>query len=156
MHNIHLALQGSCSFIVCLFKYSSFLKVNQHAQHSYGSTRFMLIYHVSLQIFLIFESKSTWITFIWLHHKVHAHLSCESSNIIWFWKLINMRNIHMAPLGSCSFIVCLFKYSSFFKVNQHAQHSYGSTKLMLIYRVSLQIFFIFESKSTWTTFICLH
>ena len=44
------------ALILCLFKYSSFLKVNQHAQHSYGSTRFMLIYLVSLQIFFIFES----------------------------------------------------------------------------------------------------
>ena len=148
MHNIHMAPRGSCSFILCLFKYSSFLKVNQHTQHSYGSTRFMLIYRVSLQIFFIFESKSTYAyaTFIWLHHKVHAHLSCESSNILWFWKLINMRNIHMALLGSCSFNVCLFKYSSFLKVNQHAQHSYGSTtRFMLIYFVNLQIFFDFES-----------
>ena len=45
------------ALILCLFKYSSFLKVNQHAQHSYGSTtRFMLIYFVNLQIFFDFES----------------------------------------------------------------------------------------------------
>ena len=44
-----------------------------------------------------------------------------------------MRNIHMVPLGSCSFIVCLFKYFLFLKVNQHAQHLYGSTtRLMLL------------------------
>ena len=126
MHNFHMAQQGSCSHLM------------------------------PLQIFFIFESKSTCTTFIWLH-EVHAHLSCVSSNILHFWKLINIRNIHMVPLGSCSFIVCLFKYSLFLKVNQHTQHSYDSTtRFMLIYLVNLQIFFDFESKSTCATFIWFH
>ena len=105
-----------------IFKFISFFKVNQHAQHSNGSSRFLLIYHVNLQTYFVFESKSTCTTFKWLF-KVHALLQCVSSNILLF-----------------------------FKVNQHAQQSNGYSRFMLFYYVYLQVYFVFESKSTCTTF----
>ena len=98
------------------------MKVNQHAQHSNGSSRFLLIYNVYLQIHSVFESKSTCTTFKWLF-KVHALLQCVSSNTLLF-----------------------------FKVNQHAQQSNGYSRFMLFYYVYLQVYFVFESKSTFTTF----
>ena len=105
-----------------IFKLISFLKVNQHAQHSNGSSRFLLIYNVYLQIHSVFESKSTCTTFKWLF-KVHALLQCVSSNTLLF-----------------------------FKVNQHAQQSNGYSRFVLFYYVYLQVYFVFESKSTFTTF----
>ena len=111
-----------CYFILCIFKLISFLKVNQHAQHSNGSSRFLLIYNVYLQIHSVFESKSTCTTFKWLF-KVHALLQCVSSNTLLF-----------------------------LKVNQHAQQSNGYSRFMLFYYVYLQTYLLFESKSTFTAF----
>ena len=80
-----MAIQGSCSFTMCIFKYISFLKVNQHSQHSNGSLRFVLFFNVYLQTYFVFESKLTFTTFKWLF-KVCALLQCVSSNIFPFWK----------------------------------------------------------------------
>ena len=57
----------------------------QHAPQSNGSSRFILIDNVYLQIHSIFESKSTCTTFKWLF-KVHALLQCVSSNTLLFLK----------------------------------------------------------------------
>ena len=105
-----------------IFKHISFLKVNQHAQHSNGSLKFVLFYNMYLQIHSVFESKSTCTAFKWLF-KVHALLQCVSSNILLF-----------------------------LKVNQHAQQSNDYSRFMLFYYVYLQVYFVFESKSTFTTF----
>ena len=56
MHNIQMALFGSCSF-----------------------------FNVNLQTYFVFESKLTFTTFKWLF-KVCALLQCVSSNIFPFWK----------------------------------------------------------------------
>ena len=92
------------------------MKVNQHAQHSNGSSRFLLIDNVYLQIHSVFESKSTCTTFKWLF-KVHALLQCVSSNTLLF-----------------------------LKVNQHVQQSNGYSRFMLFYCVYLQTYFLFESQ----------
>ena len=70
---------------MCIFKLISFLKVNQHAQHSNGSFWFVLLFNVNLQTYFVFESKLTFTTFKWLF-KVCALLQCVSSNIFPFWK----------------------------------------------------------------------
>ena len=61
-----MAIQGSCSLTMYIFKPITFLKVNQHAQHSNDSPRFLLIHHVNLQTYFVFESKSTFTIFKWL------------------------------------------------------------------------------------------
>ena len=82
-----------CSFTMCIFKLISFLKVNQHAQHSNGSFWFVLFFNVNLQTYFVFESKLTYTTFIWLHHEVHAHLFCEYSSwpTTWTWKILSLK-----------------------------------------------------------------
>ena len=134
---------------MCIFKLISFLKVNQHAQHSNGSFWFVLFFNVNLQTYFVFESKLTFTTFKWLFKvralfrcvssnlfhfesksrfttfkwlfKVHALLQCVSSNTLFFFKV--NQHAQMAIQGSCSFTMCIFKYISFLKVNQHSQHS---------------------------------
>ena len=46
-------------------------------------SRFMLFYYVYLQVYFVFESKSTFTTFKWLF-KVRALFQCVSSNLFRF------------------------------------------------------------------------
>ena len=112
---------------MCIFKLISFLKVNQHAQHSNGSFWFVLLFNVNLQTYFVFESKLTFTTFKWLF-KVCALLQCVSSNIFPFWK--SKIKIKIKTMSFWSDI-CTITWEA-------PGH--------------LQTYFLFESKLTCTTF----
>ena len=101
----------------------------------------MLFYNVYLQIYFVFESKSTYTTFKWLF-KVRALLQCVSSNIFLFES--------KSPCTTFRWPLKVYMYC--LKVNQYAQHSTGSLRFMFFYNVYLQIYLVFGSKSTCTKF----
>ena len=84
---------------MCIFKLISFLKVNQHAQHSNGSFWFVLLFNVNLQTYFVFESKLTFTTFKWLF-KVCALLQCVSSKFFLFESQRSRSRSKQCPSGA--------------------------------------------------------